>query len=98
MTKQALALQTPLRYVSEDAAASPSTTVKASSTEMQRLGTRCWRALINQGVPFQEARELAIAVTHFIYLNTVPSNHQKSLIDQYSYHLRATDILSLQLS
>lgn len=97
MTKQALALQTPCR-IPKNASVSPSVTAKTSSTEMQRLGTRCWRALVNQGVPFQEARELAIAVTHFIYLNILPSNHQKSLIDQYYHHLRATDILSLQLS
>ena len=90
---QALALQTPLRYAP--------TVVPVAETqpaEMQRLGTRCWRALVNQGIPSQEARELAIAITHFIYLNTLPSNHQKNLINQYYQHLRATDILSLQLS
>lgn len=70
----------------------------AKNLDMQRLGTRCWKTLVEKGVPSQDARELAIAVSHFMYRNTLPSNHQKSLIKQYYQQLRAADILSLQFS
>ncbi|MEM7065207.1 MAG: hypothetical protein AAF572_18860 [Cyanobacteria bacterium P01_B01_bin.77] len=70
----------------------------AQNLDMQRLGTRCWKTLVEKGVPSQDARELAIAVSHFIYLNTLPSEYQKSLIEQYYQQLRAADILSLQFN
>lgn len=72
--------------------------LSANHLDMQRLGTRCWKTLVEKGVPFEDARQLAIAVSHFIYLNTLPSESQKSLIEQYYQQLHAANILSLQLS
>ncbi|MEO0868248.1 MAG: hypothetical protein AAFY17_07320 [Cyanobacteria bacterium J06642_11] len=66
------------------------------ASDMQRLGTRCWQLLINKGVPSQEAREMAIAIIRFIYLNGVPSHRQQSLIARYYKHLSSTELLSLQ--
>lgn len=66
------------------------------ASEMQRLGTRCWRLLITKGVPSQDARELAIAIIRFIYLNIAPSHHQKNLIERYYQYISGTELLSLQ--
>ncbi|MEM9806128.1 MAG: hypothetical protein AAF959_12680 [Cyanobacteria bacterium P01_D01_bin.56] len=65
-------------------------------SDMQRLGTRCWQLLITKGVPPSEARELAIAIIRFIYLNISPSHRQKSLINRYYQHLSSPELLSLQ--
>ncbi len=65
-----------------------------ASVDMRRLGTRCWKALVNKGVSSKDAREVAIAITHLIYFNNPPSQNQQSLIDRY---LSEADLLSLQL-
>lgn len=95
---QAFTLQAPAQHAPNPISAPSADRLEYKTNDMQRLGTRCWKELINKGVPFQDARELAIAISHFIYLSTLPSEHQKSLIDRYYQHLVATDILSLQLS
>lgn len=63
---------------------------------MQRMGTRCWQRLINQGVPLKDARELAIAIIHFIYLDSSPSPTQKYLISRYHEHICAARLSALQ--
>lgn len=67
---------------------------ESSTVDMRRLGTRCWKALVNKGVSSKDAREVAIAITHLIYFNNPLSQNQQSLIDR---HLSETDLLSLQL-
>ena len=66
------------------------------TANMQRMGARCWKLLINQGVPFKDARELAIAIIHFIYLKSNPSQEQKHLINRYHEHICAAELSSLQ--
>lgn len=70
----------------------------SKAIDMQRVGTRCWRTLITKGVPSEDARELAIAITHFIYLQSQPSHHQKHLLGRYYQHVCAANISALQLS
>ena len=88
---QSLSLPNPARFQANNY---PMPAVRASN--MQRMGARCWRCLINQGVPFKDARELAIAIVHFIYLDSTPSQAQKYLIDQYQQHICAARLSSLQ--
>ena len=71
-------------------------TVTPQPINKQRMGTLCWQRLVNQGVPFKDARELAIAIIHFIYLDTPPSQAQKDLIDRYYQHICAAKLSSLQ--
>ncbi|NEQ50553.1 MAG: hypothetical protein F6K11_10535 [Leptolyngbya sp. SIO3F4] len=66
--------------------------------DMRRMGTRCWKTLVIQGVPSEDARELAIAIIHFIYLKSQPSDHQKHLLGRYYQHVCAANISALQLS
>lgn len=87
---QTLTIQAPLQSASNGLSAPESDTV-----DMQRLGTRCWKTLVNKGVPSKDAREAALAIAHFIYFNNQPSNHQKNLIDRY---LSSADLLALQLA
>ena len=68
-----------------------------STVNMQRMGTRCWRLLINQGVPFNDARELAIAITHFLYHKHNPSPEQKQLISRYYQQIKAAELSSLEV-
>ncbi|ESA32234.1 hypothetical protein N836_26965 [Leptolyngbya sp. Heron Island J] len=89
---QSLSLPTPVQPQSNSY---PMPTVKAAN--MQRMGARCWQRLVNQGVPFKDARELAIAIIHFIYLDSSPSPTQKYLISQYHEHICAARLSSLQL-
>ena len=65
---------------------------------MQRMGTRCWKALVTTGVPSGDARVLAIAISHFIYLGHPPSPHQKELLGRYYQHVCAANIPALQLA
>ena len=85
---QSLALPPRLQYQPNNAAPKP--------INMQRMGTRCWQRLVNQGVPFKDARELAIAIVHFIYLDSTPSQAQKDLIGRYYQHICAAKLSSLQ--
>ncbi|MEM7795188.1 MAG: hypothetical protein AAF579_12165 [Cyanobacteria bacterium P01_C01_bin.118] len=73
-------------------------TATHKSTDMQRMGTRCWRTLIAKGVPSEDARELAIAIVHFIYLGSQPSIRQKDLLGRYYQHVCAANIPALQLA
>ena len=68
------------------------------TADMQRIGTRCWRTLITKGVPSEDARELAIAIIHFIYLGNQPSVYQKDLLGRYYQHICAANIPALQLA
>ena len=89
---QSLSLPTPVQSQSNSY---PMPASKAAN--MQRMGARCWQRLINQGVPFKDARELAVAIIHFIYLDSSPSASQKYLISHYHEHICAARLSSLQL-
>ncbi|MEO0351754.1 MAG: hypothetical protein AAF282_17080 [Cyanobacteria bacterium P01_A01_bin.15] len=64
---------------------------------LQRLGTRCWKTLVNNGVPSEHARELAAAIIHFLYANSDPSPHERHLIDRYCKQIRAAGLWQLEL-
>ena len=64
---------------------------------LQRLGTRCWKTLVNNGVPSEHARDLAAAIMQFLYANSDPSPHQKYLIDRYCQQIRAAGLWQLEL-
>ena len=66
------------------------------SAAMQRMGTRCWGLLVDQGVPFKDARELAISIIHHIYLDSSPTQAQKDLINRYRQHIYAARLSSLE--
>ena len=76
----------------------PQTTPKLAvkTGHMQRMGTRCWQLLVDQGVPFKDARELAIAIIQFMYLDSSPTHAQKHLINRYHRHICDAKLSSLQ--
>ncbi len=73
-----------------------SSTPVSKPLNMQRAGTRYWKVLVDKGVPSGEARELAIAIINFVYLDSPLSPHQKHLISRYYRHISTLELLSLQ--
>ncbi|MEA5465873.1 hypothetical protein [Leptothoe sp. PORK10 BA2] len=68
----------------------------AEDQSIQRMGTRCWRTLVEKGVPSGDARELAIAIVNFIYVDNHLSHHQKYLVGRYYRHLSTLELSLLQ--
>ena len=66
-----------------------------STLDMQRMGTNYWKRLVTRGVPSADARELATAIIHFIYLNSQSSYHQRHLLGRYYQHICAANLSSL---
>ncbi len=89
-------MQTVVPYPYFEAPADNPTASAFKSLNMQRMGTHCWRTLVNKGVPSKDARQLAIAIINFIYLGGDPSHDQQCLIERYHQHIRNANLSPLQ--
>ena len=90
-------MQALATYTTNSQSLSNNTPTPATDDQnIQRMGTRCWKTLVEKGVPSGDARSLAIAIINFIYLDNHLSHHQKYLIGRYYRHLSTVELLSLQ--